>query len=134
MAAYAWLGAKSVTLRRGWKKLMNFVKDTTQKETEDNTTHVEGTLPALNTIPESGDCDNVDVMEWLQCDEYSSIGRDTNVVRASNNGSRYEYNGNDDAPRCFEVFEALETTTKTETHEERKFAELDPLKKLYNLF
>lgn len=88
----------------------------------------------MNTIPGSGDCDNVDVMEWLQCDEYSSIGRDTNVMCASNNGSRHEYNGNDDVPQCFEVFEALETTAKTETHEERKFAELDLLKKLYNLF
>lgn len=98
MAAQAWLGAKYVTLRRGWKKLMNFVKDTIQKEAEDNTAHVEGTLPALNTIPGSGDCDNVDVMEWLQCDKYSSIGRDTNIMCASNNGSRHEYNGNDDVP------------------------------------
>ena len=113
---------------------MNFVENIIEKEAEDNTSHVEGTLPALNTIPGSGDSDKVDVMEWLQCDEYSSIGRDTNVMCASNNGSKHKYHKNDDVPRCFEVFEALETTVKTETHGERIFAELDLLKKLYNLF
>lgn len=113
---------------------MNFVENIIEKEAEDNTSHVEGTLPALNTIPGSGDSDKVDVMEWLQCDEYSSIGRDTNVMCASNNGSKHKYNDNDDVPRCFGVFEALETTVKTETHGERIFAELDLLKKLYNLF
>lgn len=84
--AYAWLGIRCVTLRRAWRKLVNYVEDTIQDEVEDNiTTDVEETLSALNAIPGFGYCNSPDVIEWYQRDAPSSIDYGANVTCASNN-------------------------------------------------
>lgn len=52
MAAYAsWMDAKCVTLRRAWKKLVNYIKDTIKAEVKHNiTTDVEEILSISNTV------------------------------------------------------------------------------------
>lgn len=52
MATYASLmDAKCVSLRRAWKKLANYIKDTIKTEVKHNiTTDMEETLSILNTV------------------------------------------------------------------------------------
>lgn len=69
-------------------------------------------ISALNTIAEFRDSANADVIEWFQCNESSSIGHNTNILSASNNELKHEYNGNDDISQRSEVSEALEIESR----------------------
>ncbi|KAK1124293.1 hypothetical protein K0M31_006665, partial [Melipona bicolor] len=61
------------------------------KGADNKTTNLQEIIFALCVIPGCGDCDNTDVIKWLQCDETFLIGHDTSVVHTSNNKIQPEY-------------------------------------------
>lgn len=119
MMVYAsWMDAKCVTLRRAWKKLANYIKDTIKAEVKYNiTTDMEEPLSISNRVIVTTPTlwYRMTHIEWFQCDESSSIDHDTNVMLsyacyalmcASNNELKHEYNSNDDIPQRFEVLQS----------------------------